>query len=150
MDATPPYQLAQLNIGRLRHPREAPQLQGYRDALGPVTSIALAWPGFLWIHDDSIIETAERLFGPGLAANLSLWRDVESLRAFMTCPQHAAVMARRGEWFVPLDEATFALWWVPAGHRPDLAEGRERLLRLRRSGPTPEAFDLDSVFPPPR
>ncbi len=149
MGATPSHQLAQLNIGRLRHPRETPEMRGYREALGPVTAIALDWPGFIWIHDDSIIGTAERLFGPGVAANLSLWRDAESLRAFMECPEHAAVMARRGEWFEPTEEASFALWWVPAGHRPDLEEARRRLALLRQAGPTPQAFDLDRLFPPP-
>lgn len=143
------YHLAQLNIGKLRCPRDAPQMQGYCQTLRPVTGIALNWPGFIWIHDDSIIGMAERLFGPGMAANLSLWRDVESLRSFMTCPKHAAVMERRADWFAPTDEATFVLWWVPAGHIPILEEGHERLSLLRPEGPTCHAFDLDTTFPPP-
>jgi len=146
---TAKHHLAQLNIGRLRCPRKAPEMLGYQEAIGPVTDIALAWPGFMWIHDDSIIEKAEHMFGAGMAANLSLWRDVESLQGFMTCPEHAAIMDRGAEWFVPMDEATFALWWVPAGHIPTLNEGQERLMLLRREGPTRLVFDLDSVFSPP-
>ena len=68
-------------------------MQGYCQALGPVTGIALNWPGFIWIHDDSIIGMAERRFGTGMAANLSPWRDVESPRSFMTCPEHAGLVA---------------------------------------------------------
>lgn len=143
------HHLAQLNIGRLRHPRHAAQMHGYRDALGPLTAIATAWPGFVWMHDDGIIELAGRTFGAGMAANLSVWRDIESLQGFMTCPEHAAVMARRGVWFVPQDQATFVLWWIPAGRRPSLADGHERLMLLRRQGPTCRAFDLDDWFPPP-
>lgn len=124
-------------------------MHGYREALGPLTAIATAWPGFIWMHDDGIIELAERMFGAGMAANLSVWRDIESLEGLMISPEHAAVMARRAEWFVPLDQATFALWWIPAGHRPSLADGQERLLLLRRQGPTCRAFDLDTRFAPP-
>jgi hypothetical protein len=146
---TSAYHLAQLNIGNLRYPRDAPGLRGYCEALRPVTAVALAWPGFIWIHDDSIIERAEQMFGAGMAANLSLWRDIESLRSFMVCPEHAAVMERRADWFVPMNEASFALWWVPAGSLPALNEGHERLMLLRRAGPTRRAFDLDNPFPPP-
>ena len=84
-----------------------------------------------------------------MAANLSVWCDVESLENFMTCPEHAAVMERRAEWFVSKQEATFALWWVPAGHTPSLEEGCQRLMLLRHQGPTEQAFDLGSRFPPP-
>ncbi len=144
------FQLAQLNIGRLRYPRNAPQMRDYRKALGPVGQVALNWPGFIWIHDDEeTIGIAADLFGAGIAANLSVWRDTESLRGFMECPQHAAVMQRRNDWFVPTAEATFVLWWVLAGHIPDFAEGRERLLAFRRNGPGPAGFDLNTVFPPP-
>lgn len=146
---TPDYQLAQINIGKLRRPRAAPEMRSYREALAPVTAIAVAWPGFIWIHDDSIVELAVEAFGTGMAANLSVWRDIESLQGFMTCREHASVMARKVEWFVPSEDATFALWWVRLGHRPGLNEGRNRLMHLRREGPTQNAFDLDNPFPPP-
>jgi hypothetical protein len=40
-----------------------------------------------------------------------------------------------------------ALWWVPAGHRPTVAEAEARLLHLRAHGPTPYAFTLRTSFP---
>ncbi len=40
------------------------------------------------------------------------------------------------------------LWWVPAGHRPSVAEAESRLLHLRGHGPTPYAFTLRTSFPP--
>lgn len=39
------------------------------------------------------------------------------------------------------------LWWVPAGHRPTVAEAEARLLHLREHGPTPYAFTLRASFP---
>ena len=41
-----------------------------------------------------------------------------------------------------------ALWWVPAGHRPTVAEAESRVLHLRTHGPTPHAFTLRTSFPP--
>ncbi|CAM5680203.1 hypothetical protein SAURM35S_00601 [Streptomyces aurantiogriseus] len=40
-----------------------------------------------------------------------------------------------------------ALWWIPAGHRPTVAEAEARLLHLRAHGPTPYAFTLRTSFP---
>jgi hypothetical protein len=41
------------------------------------------------------------------------------------------------------------LWWVPAGHLPDLDQAAERLALLRRDGPGPRAFGFRSMQPPP-
>jgi hypothetical protein len=43
-------------------------------------------------------------------------------------------------------EAVVALWWVPTGHRPTVAEAEERLLHLRANGPPPYAFTLRTSF----
>jgi hypothetical protein len=67
----------------------------------------------------------------------------------MECPQHAAVMRRRRDWFVPIDQATFVLWWVRDTYIPDFLEGQERLRKLRQFGSSLAAFNLEAVFPPP-
>jgi hypothetical protein len=59
------------------------------------------------------------------------------------------VMRRRREWFEPMSEAFLVLWWVPLGHRPSIAEATARLERLRRHGPSPEAFTFRHSFPQP-
>ena len=41
------------------------------------------------------------------------------------------------------------MWWVPAGHLPDVAEARVRLAHLHEHGPTPFAFPFGAPFPPP-
>jgi len=41
------------------------------------------------------------------------------------------------------------LWWVPAGHVPDLTEAKQRLERLRAHGPTSDAFTFRQAFAPP-
>jgi hypothetical protein len=42
-----------------------------------------------------------------------------------------------------------ALWWLPAGEIPGIAEGKARLEHLRQHGPGPHAFTLKQRFPPP-
>ena len=55
---------------------------------------------------------------------------------------------QRRDWFSHLKDAAIAMWWVPAGHVPDVAEARERLDHLRAHGPTPFAFPFGAPFPP--
>ena len=45
--------------------------------------------------------------------------------------------------------AHLALWWVPAGTLPTVAEAEERVAALRAEGPTPHAFSFRHHFPPP-
>jgi hypothetical protein len=48
-----------------------------------------------------------------------------------------------------MGEAAMAMWWVPAGHVPDVAEARGRLDHLRRHGPSAFAFPFGVPFSPP-
>jgi hypothetical protein len=40
------------------------------------------------------------------------------------------------------------LWWVSAGHIPDLGEAFAHLQLLRRDGPGPAAFTFREPYPP--
>ncbi len=42
-----------------------------------------------------------------------------------------------------------ALWWVPAGHVPTVAEGMARIAQIERHGPTETAFTFRQPFPAP-
>jgi hypothetical protein len=79
---------------------------------------------------------------------MSVWRDPNALTTFMYQGRHREMLARRREWFERVAEAMVVLWWVPAGHRPTVAEAEERLLHLRANGPTSYAFTLRTAFPP--
>jgi hypothetical protein len=41
-----------------------------------------------------------------------------------------------------------ALWWVPEGHTPTIAEAQERLAHLEGHGPSPHAFTFKRRFAP--
>ncbi|HEV2921736.1 MAG TPA: DUF3291 domain-containing protein, partial [Actinomycetota bacterium] len=75
--------------------------------------------------------------------------SLEALRGFVYATRHLDVMRRRREWFHRMADPYLALWWVPAGTIPTVAEARERLELLARDGPGPEAFTFRSPFPAP-
>jgi uncharacterized protein DUF3291 len=135
-------ELAQLNIARLKAPLDSPELADFVANLDGINALAEAAPGFVWrLKDETGNATAiESPWGAGVIVNMSVWRDAESLHAFAFQGGHVEVMKRRREWFERMVEAYMVLWWVPAGHRPDVAEAARRLDHLRRNGPTPEAF----------
>jgi hypothetical protein len=84
-----------------------------------------------------------------LIVNMSVWGSLETLAAFAYESRHRDVMRRRREWFTRMAEAYLVLWWVEAGHIPTVAEAEERLLHLRRLGPTSHAFTFRSPYPAP-
>jgi len=55
----------------------------------------------------------------------------------------------RSQWFEPIEGPILALWWVPAGHIPTVAEAKERLQILKERGPSADAFTFRAPFPPP-
>lgn len=144
------YELAQLNISRLLAPLDAPLLKDFVDNLERINALAEASPGFVWrLQTDEGDATALRPFGKDIIVNMSVWRDVPSLQAFAFRSAHREFLRRRAEWFEPPSQPMAVLWWVPRGHRPDLAEARTRLEQLRRHGPGAIAFTFREAFAPP-
>lgn len=150
MTTPPAFELAQVNIARLKAPLDSPQLKDFVDNLDPVNADAEAADGFVWrLKDDTGNATDVSVFGDEwLILNLTMWRDTNALTAYMYQGRHREMLARRREWFEQVREAMVTLWWVPAGHRPTVAEAESRLLHLRTNGPTPYAFTLRHAFPP--
>ncbi|MGD1925114.1 MAG: DUF3291 domain-containing protein [Paracoccaceae bacterium] len=78
---------------------------------------------------------------------LSVWADVESLRAFTWQTLHKRFRLRRGEWFEPASQAYLAIWPIAAGHRPDGTEALAKLAALRQNGPGPDVFGTEALVP---
>lgn len=145
------HHLAQINVGRLRAPREDPMIAEFMAGLDPVNARADAAEGFVWRlqteegNATSITPTDD----PQWIINLSVWESLEALRGFVyRDAEHLRYMRRRREWFEKL-ETILALWWVPAGHVPSIDEALERLRHLERHGPTRQAFTFRAAFPSP-
>lgn len=149
-------QLAQVNVARLRAPLDSAELRDFVDLLDPVNAAADRSDGFVWrLQTEAGDATAVEGFrfdvagSAGVIVNMSVWRDVEALSAFVYGTMHRAVLRRRREWFERMREAYTACWWVEAGHRPTVAEAEDRVRHLRRHGPGPHAFTLQRPFAAP-
>ncbi len=91
------YELAQVNIARLRAPLDSPQSKDFVDSLDPVNADADAADGFVWrLQSEEGDATDISVFGdPWLIINMSVWRDTNALTAFMYQGRHREMLARR-------------------------------------------------------
>jgi hypothetical protein len=144
------HHLAQLNVGRLRWPLDAPESAGFVDGLKPINALADASPGFVWRLTDEGGQDATSIHpdGDDMIVNLSVWESRQALWDFTYRSDHLEYVRRRREWFQRPTEPIMVLWWVPAGHLPSLEEALFRLARLREAGPVPEAFTLRRPYEP--
>jgi hypothetical protein len=144
------HDLAQVNVMRLRAALESPELAAFMAAIDPINALADQAPGFVWRLQNAYgDQSALRVFhGESLLVNMSTWRSLEALSSYVFRSDHTGIMRRRREFALPMAEAYVALWWVPRGHQPTVAEAEERLRHLRAHGPTPFAFGIKTPFPP--
>lgn len=141
------YHLAQLNIALMKEPLESPRMADFVANLDRINALAESSPGFVWrLQTEEGNATALRPLGEQTLVNISVWRDVESLSRYVFRSAHVEVMRRRKEWFERMREAYVVLWWIPKGHRPNIAEAIARLDLLRAEGPTKDAFTFRRAF----
>jgi len=138
--------LAQFNIARIRYPLDDPRMKEFVDNVARVNALANTIAGFVWrLQDESGNAMNMRVYDdPRLLPNLTVWENVAALERFVWQTVHGRFYGRREQWFERI-ETPLVLWWVPAGHRPELAEGVERLDHLRAHGPSDQAFGWESV-----
>jgi Domain of unknown function (DUF3291) len=145
------YHLAQINVAKAVADLASPVMAGFMSRLSEINTLAESAKGFLWrLQSDAGDATAIRVFDdPRMLINLSVWETLEDLKNFVYRSLHVELIRDREAWFSRLPEQHQAAWWVPLGHRPSAEEGRERLLSLRKEGPTAAAFTLARPFPQP-
>src|SRR5690242_12757921 len=115
------FQLAQLNIAIMKYPLDAPEMKDFVDNLDRINATADNAPGFVWrLQDEAGDATSLRPLGESTLVNMSVWKDVQSLNNYVYRSAHVEIMKQRKQWFDRLKEAHFVLWWVKAGHRPDV------------------------------
>lgn len=145
------YHLAQFNVALLINSLDDPSTDDFRALLDPVNSLADRAPGFVWrlVADGEPDALSIQPYGPGTIINYSVWESRQALWDFAYRSGHLDVMRRRREWFHRHVRAHLVLWWIPAGHIPDVPEAVRRLELLREVGPSPEAFTFREEYPPP-
>ena len=134
--------LAELNIARLKYTLDDVRVAPFVKALDLVNGIAERSEGFVWrLKDESGNATDIDAFDdPRVIVNMSVWRDAGSFESFVWKTVHKQFYARRAEWFSIMDKQHFVMWHVEEGHRPDLAEAKERLEALNKHGDSDHAF----------
>ena len=141
-------QLAQLNVARLRHELDHPDLAPFVEALDAVNAVADDAPGFVWrLQEDAEGNaTSIRPWGQDMIVNLSVWADLAALESYVYGAAHASVLKQRRMFFTRMESPTLVLWWVADGHQPTLDEARDRLTRLESEGPSAYAFTMREAF----
>jgi hypothetical protein len=144
------YNIAQVNIGRIRAGLDDPIMAGFVNRLDEINALADSSPGFVWrLQTDAGNATYLRPFeDERTLLNMSVWRTVDQLRHFVYKTVHAELLRQRQAWFERFDGAYSALWWVPEGHIPGIDEAKRRIAHLDRHGPTEFAFTFSAIFPP--
>jgi len=145
------HHLAQINIGRLVAPIEDPRIAEFVAQLDAINALADAAPGFVWRLQSASGNATDIPFNddPSVMVNMSVWESLESLRNYVYRSDHMRVLRDRGKWFEKMDKPHYCLWWVPAGHIPSVAEGRERVEHYQRRGSTQYSFWFSQYFPAP-
>ena len=139
--------LAQINIGRLLHPKGDARVAEFIDNLEMVNKAAARMPGFVWQLTDDSGNATDIPFGdaPNMIANLTVWESVEALQAFVFQTVHARFYKKRVNWFEKLGSPHFAMWWIEEGTKPSYADAARKLQQLAEQGPSAVA-DPDGVF----
>jgi hypothetical protein len=145
------HHLAQINIGRIVAPVDDPKIASFIAQLDEVNALADAAPGFVWRLQTSSGNATDVPYNddPFVLVNMSVWESVEALRDYVYRSRHVEVLRDRAQWFQKMEKPHYCLWWVPAGHIPTVAEGRERLEHYQEHGPTPVSFWFSQEFDVP-
>ena len=144
------YNIAQVNIGRIRAELSDPIMAGFVNRLEEINALADGSPGFVWrLRIEENNATYLRPYGDERTLmNMSVWKSIEPLRHFVFKTAHVELLRLRHRWFEKFAGAYSALWWVPEGHIPSVDEAKQRLARLERNGPSEFAFSFNNIFQP--
>jgi hypothetical protein len=144
------YNIAQVNIGRIRAELDDPMMVGFVNRLDEINALADASPGFVWrlIANEGNATYLRPFDDPWMLLNMSVWDSVEHLRQFVFQTAHRELLRQRHAWFEKLSDVYAALWWVPSGHIPSVHEAKQRLQHLEKNGPTQFAFTFQTMFQP--
>jgi hypothetical protein len=138
--------LAQFNIARIKYPLDDPRMADFVDNVARVNELADGIEGFVWrLQGDNGNAMGLTVYNdPRILPNLTVWENVEALERFVWKTVHSRFYGRRAEWFEHI-ETPLVLWHVPAGHKPDIAEGVARRDHLRAHGASDFAFGWNDI-----
>lgn len=132
--------------------KEDPIMKEFVDNLENINALAEKSDGFIWRPKEESNDATS--FNPyhdeQVIINMSVWKDVDSLKKFTYETYHSEFIKRRKEWFTKYGQAHHAMWWIKEGAFPAAEKAMARLKFLQKKGPSNKAFDFKSVFPCPQ
>jgi len=136
------FHLAQINIAKAKAEMDSEIMTGFVQRLDEINQLADQFPGFIWrLQTKDGDSTGIRVFNdPNLIINMSVWKDLDSLKNYVYKSAHVELIRDRQAWFNKMLESQIALWWVPAGHIPSIEEGKHKLDQIEKSGSSEEVF----------
>jgi hypothetical protein len=145
------FHLAQINIGRLIAPIDDPLISGFVAELDSINALAESSPGYIWRlkSDGGNATDIPYSDDPFFIVNMSVWTSPDALKDYTYNSRHLELFKQRRSWFEKADKPHYCLWWIPAGHIPTVAEGRERLEHYQQHGATSHSFWFSQLFPKP-
>jgi heme-degrading monooxygenase HmoA len=148
------FHLAQANVAYALAPADSPLMAEYIARLDEMNSLADASPGFVWRYlTDTRDPTQRELVDPNVLFNMSVWESIDALHQYTYRTAHSEVYAGRRKWFANkaalIGGHALAMWWIPVGERPTVADAKERLALILSAGATERAFTFKQRFPPP-
>jgi hypothetical protein len=138
--------LAELNVGRFRHPTSDPRLAEFMENRDRLNAIAERSPGFVWRFKDGNTNASDFRIDDDMAINLSVWEDAESLENYVFKTVHVQFYRKREKWFELMEKPHMVFWWVPEFHQPTLDEAFARLQHYETHGVTDHAFGWNEVI----
>lgn len=80
------------------------------------------------------------------ASALSVWKDIQALRAFTYSGIHVRSIQRKAKWFALMDRPNYAMWWTEEW--PTWAEATKRLEYQENHELSPYSFTFRKLFDP--
>ncbi|MBC7904319.1 MAG: DUF3291 domain-containing protein [Gemmatimonadaceae bacterium] len=145
------FHLAQVNIAKRIAAMDSPVMADFVANLDPINALAEQSDGFVWrLKEDNDNATAITIFDDEfLIVNMSVWESLGALFKYVYQSGHLQMLKRRREWFEKMPQMHMAMWYLPAGYAPTIAEATQRIVHLREHGETPYAFTFKGKFSAP-
>jgi len=139
--------IAQFNIAKIRYPLDDPRMAEFMKSIDFVNSLTDNIDGFIHrVKDESGYALNIKLYeDKDIVPNLTVWKNIESLKLFVFKTLHGRFMKRREEWFIPIEGPLNVLWYVEENYIPSMQEGVDRLNYFKYNGNSNYAFDWEYV-----
>ena len=98
-----------------------------------MNQLAESSDGFIWRFNEEYDSTGlpAPFDDPLLFFNMSVWRDVESLRHYVFQSAHVKMLQRKTEWTRPAGTSPLAMWWFDDDERmPTVDDAIGRFIAL--------------------